>query len=190
MQVIATALAEINIYVPKRRVDGRGYFSEWYNARDLAAAGLDRRFVQDNVVLSAKAWTVRGLHFQTPPHAQAKLVGVLRGAAFDVVVDIRAGSPTFGRSVTVELSAELGNQVFVPEGFAHGICNRVPDTLTGYKVTEFFDADCDKGIAWDDPALAIAWPVEKGRATLSERDEHLPKLAELDPMPFAYEGRR
>jgi dTDP-4-dehydrorhamnose 3,5-epimerase len=190
MQVISTALAEIKVYMPKRRVDGRGYFSEWYNARDLAAAGLERRFVQDNVVLSTRAWTVRGLHFQTPPHAQGKLVGVLRGAAFDVVVDIRAGSPTFGRSVSVELSAEEGNQVFVPEGFAHGICNRVPDTLVGYKVTAHFDAASDKGIAWNDPVLAIAWPVTPAEAHLSERDMALPKLAALDRPPFRYEGQR
>jgi dTDP-4-dehydrorhamnose 3,5-epimerase len=190
MQVISTALAEIKVYMPKRRVDGRGYFSEWYNARDLAAAGLDRRFVQDNVVLSARAWTVRGLHFQTPPHAQGKLVGVLRGAAFDVVVDIRAGSPTFGRSVSVELSAEEGNQVFVPEGFAHGICNRVADTLVGYKVTAYFDAASDKGIAWNDPALAIAWPVMPGEAHLSDRDKVLPTLDQLDPPPFRFEGPR
>ena len=190
MKVIATALAEVKVYLPKRRVDGRGYFSEWYNARDLAAVGLGRQFVQDNIALSREAGTVRGLHFQAPPHAQAKLVGVLRGAAFDVVVDIRGGSPTFGRHVTVELSAELGNQVFVPEGFAHGICNSVPDTLVGYKVTDYFDAASDMGIAWDDPALAIAWPVEAGRARLSERDRRLPKLAELDPPPFRYERPR
>ena len=189
MKVIATALAEVKVYVPRRHVDARGYFSEWYNARDLAEVGLHRQFLQDNIALSREAGTVRGLHFQTPPHAQGKLVGVLRGAAFDVVVDIRGGSPTFGRHVTIELSAELGNQVFVPEGFAHGICNLVADTLVGYKVTDFFDAGCDAGIAWDDPALAIAWPVEAGQARLSERDGRLPKLATLDPPPFRYEGQ-
>jgi dTDP-4-dehydrorhamnose 3,5-epimerase len=190
MKVISTALAEVKIYLPKRHVDGRGYFSEWYNARDLAAAGLHRQFLQDNIALSSDAGTVRGLHFQTPPHAQAKLIGVLRGVAFDVVVDVRAGSPTFGRHVTVELSAELGNQIFVPEGFAHGICNLVSDTLVGYKVTAYFNAACDAGIAWDDPALAIVWPVDASHARLSDRDRRLPKLAELDPPPFRYEGQR
>jgi dTDP-4-dehydrorhamnose 3,5-epimerase len=190
MKVIATAFAEVKVYHPKRHADGRGYFSEWYNARDLAAAGLNRLFLQDNIALSRDAGTVRGLHFQTPPRAQAKLVGVLRGAALDVVVDVRGGSPTFGRHVAVELSAELGNQIFVPEGFAHGICNLVPDTLVGYKVTEYFDAACDKGIAWDDPDLAIAWPVDAARARLSDRDRRLPKLAALDPPPFRYEGQR
>jgi dTDP-4-dehydrorhamnose 3,5-epimerase len=188
MRVVETALPGVKVYFPKRIADDRGYFSEWYNARELAAAGLDRRFVQDNVVLSRAPGTVRGLHFQTPPHAQGKLVGVLRGAAFDVVVDIRAGSPSFGQAVTVELSAELGNQIFVPEGFAHGICNLLADTLVGYKVTDFYDAHCDKGIAWDDPDLAIAWPAAEAR--LSERDRRWPRLRDLDPLPFRHEGAR
>jgi len=189
MRVIATALAEVKVYLPKRHVDTRGYFSEWYNARDLAEVGLRRQFLQDNIALSREVGTIRGLHFQSPPHAQAKLVGVLRGAALDVAVDIRHGSPTFGHHVSVELTAELGNQLFIPEGYAHGICNLVPDTLVGYKVTSYFDAGSDCGIAWDDPDLAIAWPVEASRAKLSDRDRHLPRLAELDPSPFRYEGQ-
>jgi len=188
MKVVETALAEVKVYFPKRIGDDRGYFSEWYNARDLAAAGLDRRFVQDNVALSREPGTVRGLHFQTPPFAQAKLIGVLQGAAMDVVVDIRAGSPSFGRSVVVELSADLGNQIFVPEGFAHGICNRVADTLVSYKVTNFHDGPSDKGIAWDDPDLAIAWPFGAGTARLSERDRRWPRLRDLDPPAFRYQG--
>jgi dTDP-4-dehydrorhamnose 3,5-epimerase len=187
MQVTPTALAEIKIYVPKRVGDARGFFSEWYNARSLAAAGLEQRFVQDNVAYSAEAGTVRGLHFQTPPHPQAKLIGVLRGAILDVVVDIRRGSPSFGRYVAVELSAEKGNQIFVPEGFAHGLCTLLPDTLVSYKVTDYYSPQCDAGIAWDDPALGIVWPIEPGRAKLSERDRRLPRLAELDPPPFRYE---
>ncbi len=188
MKVVETALADVKVYFPKRIGDDRGYFSEWYNARDLAAAGLDQRFVQDNVVLSRQPGTVRGLHFQTPPHAQGKLIGVLRGAAFDVVVDIRSGSPSFGQAVSVELSAELGNQIFVPEGFAHGICNRVADTLVAYKVTDFYDSACDKGIAWDDPDLAIAWPVAAAAAVLSPRDLVWPRLKQLDPAPFRFQG--
>jgi dTDP-4-dehydrorhamnose 3,5-epimerase len=190
MKVVETALADVKVYFPKRIGDDRGYFSEWYNARDLAAAGLDRRFVQDNVVLSRQPGTVRGLHFQTPPHAQGKLIGVLRGAAFDVVVDMRAGSPSFGQCVSVELSAELGNQIFVPEGFAHGICNRVADTLVAYKVTDFYDGACDKGIAWDDPDLAIAWPIATAAVVLSPRDRRWPRLKELDHSPFRYQGPR
>ena len=186
MKVIETALAEVKVYFPKRIGDDRGYFSEWYNARDLAAAGLKERFVQDNVVLSREAGTVRGLHFQIPPFAQGKLIGVLRGTAMDVVVDIRAGSPSFGRSVTVELSAELGNQIFVPEGFAHGICNRVADTLVSYKVTNYYDAVSDKGLAWNDPDLAIAWPAGPATARLSDRDRRWPRLRDLKPLPFAY----
>ena len=190
MKVIETALAGVKVYQPARHRDDRGYFSEWYNARVLAAAGLDRQFVQDNVVLSQRPGTIRGLHFQIPPHAQAKLIGVLRGSAFDVAVDIRAGSPTFGRSVVVELSAELGNQIYIPEGFAHGICNRDPDTIVAYKVTDYYDTACDKGIAWNDPDLAIAWPLGPEGPHLSERDRRLPRLAELYPPPFRYQEAR
>ena len=190
MNVITTALPEIKIYMPKRVADGRGYFCEWYNARDLAEAGLDRRFLQDNVSLSHEAGTIRGMHFQNPPHAQAKLVGVLAGIALDVIVDIRKGSPSFGRHVAVELSAERGNQVFVPEGFAHGFCTLKPDTLVSYKVTAYYDAGADAGIAWDDPYLAIAWPVLANAASLSARDRRLPRLSQLDPPPFVYESGR
>jgi dTDP-4-dehydrorhamnose 3,5-epimerase len=188
MEVRSTSLPEVKVYLPKRVGDARGYFSEWYNARSLAAAGLDVRFVQDNVAFSAAAGTVRGLHFQTPPQAQGKLVGVLRGAVLDVVVDIRRGSPGFGRHVAVELSAEAGNQIFVPEGFAHGLCTLRPDTLVSYKVTAYYSPACDAGIAWDDPALGIAWPVAPGAALLSERDRRLPRLAELQPPPFVFEA--
>ena len=190
MKVIATALPEIKVYLPKRHADGRGYFCEWYNARDLAAAGLDRAFLQDNVSLSDEAGTVRGLHFQRPPHAQAKLVGVLAGAALDVIVDLRKGSPSFGQHVTVELSAERGNQVFVPEGFAHGFCTLLPGTLVSYKVTAYYDAVADAGIAWNDPDLAIAWPALANPSSLSARDRRLPRLADLDPAPFVYERGR
>jgi len=190
MNVMATALPEIKVYMPKRLADGRGYFCEWYNARDLAEAGLYRAFLQDNVSLSNEAGTVRGMHFQYPPHAQAKLVGVLAGVALDVIVDIRKGSPNFGRHVTVELSAERGNQVFVPEGFAHGFCTLQPHTLVSYKVTAYYDAAADAGIAWDDPDLAIAWPAQANASSLSARDRRLPRLAVLNPAPFVYESGR
>lgn len=188
MKVIATALPEIKVYLPKRLADQRGYFCEWYNARDMAQVGLDRAFLQDNISLSNDVGTVRGLHFQRPPHAQAKLVGVLAGAALDVVVDIRKGSPSFGRHVAIELSAERGNQIFVPEGFAHGFCTLQPGTVVSYKVTAYYDAEADAGIAWDDPDLAVAWPSLANAASLSARDRRLPRLAELSPAPFAYES--
>ena len=186
MEVIATALPDIKVYQPRRIADARGYFCEWYNARDLAGAGLARTFLQDNLSLSVRPGTVRGLHYQSHPHAQGKLVGVLQGAALDVVVDLRQGSPTYRHHVTVELTAERGNQVFVPEGFAHGFCTLLPGTLVGYKVTAYFDAKADGGIAWNDPDLAIAWPAIADAGTLSPRDRLLPRLAALDTAPFCY----
>jgi dTDP-4-dehydrorhamnose 3,5-epimerase len=190
MNIIATALPDVRIYQPKRLGDARGYFCEWYNERAMAAAGLDCRFVQDNMSFSSTPGTLRGLHFQRPPHAQGKLVGVLRGAILDVAVDLRRGSPTFGRHVAVELSAELGNQLFIPVGFAHGLWTLTPDTLVSYKVTDFFDAECDAGVAWNDPDLAVAWPASGPPAVLSDRDSRLPKLAALGATPFVYEGSR
>ena len=189
MKVTATALPDVKIYQPKRFGDARGYFSEWYNARNFAAAGLDQLFVQDNLAFSAAVGTLRGLHYQKPPHAQGKLVGVLQGAVFDVALDIRQGSPTYGQHVSVELSAELGNQIFVPPGFAHGYCTTRPDTLVAYKVTDFYHPETEGGLLWNDPDLAIAWPVD-GAPQLAERDARLPRLAELGPSPFAYEGSR
>jgi dTDP-4-dehydrorhamnose 3,5-epimerase len=188
MKVLPTPLPDIRIFLPKRIADARGYFAEWYNARDFAAVGLDCRFVQDNLSLSKTSGTLRGLHFQTPPHAQDKLVGVLQGAIFDVAVDIRLGSPTYGQHVATELSAELGNQLFVPKGFAHGFCTLKPDTLVVYKVTDFYDLESDAGIAWNDPQIAIAWPMEGEPAQISGRDSRLPRLAEIGSSPFLYEG--
>ena len=189
MKVISTALPDIRVYEPSRFGDGRGYFCEWYNSRTFAAAGLDRHFVQDNISLSSMPGTIRGLHFQKPPHAQGKLIGVLRGAILDVVVDIRQGSPSYGQHVAVEISAERGNQLFVPEGFAHGLWTLEPDTMVSYKVTDFYDAATDAGIAWNDPDLAIAWPGETP-GQISVRDSRLPRLAELGESPFLYEGSR
>ena len=157
--------------------------------RTFAAAGLDRHFVQDNISLSSTPGTIRGLHFQKPPHAQGKLIGVLRGAILDVVVDIRQGSPSYGQHVAVEISAERGNQLFVPEGFAHGLWTLEPDTMVSYKVTDFYDAATDAGIAWNDPDLAIAWPGETP-GQISVRDSRLPRLAELGESPFKYDGGR
>jgi len=188
MKVVETVLPDIRIFIPKRVGDARGYFAEWYNARDLGAAGVDCRFVQDNLSFSRAPGTLRGLHFQTPPHAQDKLIGVLQGAIFDVAVDIRRGSPTYGRHVAAELSAELGNQIFVPKGFAHGFCTLKPDTLVAYKVTDFYYLESDAGIAWNDPDIAIHWPIDGLPTQISDRDSRLPRLAEIGSSPFTYTG--
>lgn len=179
MVVEPTAIADVKIVTPKIFRDARGFFSETYNARVLAEAGIDAAFVQDNHSLSAEPGVVRGLHFQLEPRAQGKLVRVARGAILDVAVDIRAGSPTWGRHVAVELSAENWRQLWVPPGFAHGFCTLVPDTEVIYKVTDFYAPDHDRAIAWDDPALAITWPVAAGAAILSDKDRRAPRLADI-----------
>lgn len=166
----------------RRFVDARGVFVETYNRRDFAALGISDEFVQDNQSLSKAPGTVRGLHFQTPPAAQAKLVRVLRGRVLDVAVDLRTGSPSYGRHVTAELSAENGLMLYVPAGFAHGFVTREPDTEVAYKVTALYAPECDRGLAWDDPALGIDWGVDPAAAILSDKDRRLPRLAELGPV--------
>lgn len=163
---------------PARHGDDRGWFCEHFSARTHAAAGLTHDWVQDNLSFSRTPGTIRGLHFQPPPSAQAKLVSVLAGAVLDVVVDLRHGSPTFGRHVAVELSAEDGRQLLAPRGVAHGLCTLEPDTLVHYKVDGFYDAARDLGLAWDDPELGIAWPDFAG-AVVSDKDRRQPRLAEL-----------
>src|SRR5215204_2206355 len=154
-----TALADVKIVKPKRFGDARGFLSEVFNRRAFAQAGISLDFVQDNHSSSAKAGTVRGLHFQTAPFAQAKLVRVSRGRILDVAVDLRRSSPTFGQHVAVELSAANWLQLLVPVGFAHGFCTLEDETEVLYKVTAYYAAAHDRGIAWDDPALGIPWPV-------------------------------
>lgn len=140
---------------------------------------MNAQFVQDNQSLSREKGVIRGLHYQVEPRAQGKLVRVVRGAIFDVAVDIRQGSPHFGRHVAVTLSAENWSQLWIPVGFAHGFCTLEPDTEVIYKVTDYYAPECDRGIAFDDPALGIAWPVPAGAATLSDKDRKNPTLAEL-----------
>lgn len=181
MIVQALAIPEVKLITPTRHADARGYFSETYNARALRDAGVDVAFVQDNESLSRPAGVVRGLHFQIPPFAQAKLVRVVKGRVFDVAVDIRVGAPTYGRHVTVELDGERGEQVLVPEGFAHGLMTLVPDTVVAYKVSDFYAPDHDRGILWNDPELGIPWPMGAGRATVSDRDVRQPRFRDLDP---------
>jgi dTDP-4-dehydrorhamnose 3,5-epimerase len=179
MLVEETALAGVRIITPRKLGDERGFFSETYNRQGFAAAGVPLEFVQDNQSLSAEPGTVRGLHFQTPPFAQDKLVRVLRGAIFDVVVDLRRSSPTFGQHLAVELSAANWRQLFIPVGFAHGFCTLEADTEVFYKVTHYYSAAHDRGLAWDDEVLGIAWPVAKGQAILSERDRRHSSLRDL-----------
>ncbi len=188
IKVTPLPLPGLTVLTPKKHGDGRGFFSETYNKQDLQALGLHTDFVQDNHSLSAQKGTLRGLHFQTPPKAQIKLVRVLRGAIYDVCVDIRHGSPTFGQSAGVVLSAQNGQQVWVPEGFAHGFCTLEADTEVSYKVSQYYAPEHDKGLAWNDPALNIDWPLEAGLApVLSDKDCTYPVLSDL-PCFFEYDA--
>ncbi|WP_424140659.1 dTDP-4-dehydrorhamnose 3,5-epimerase [Roseomonas chloroacetimidivorans] len=163
----------------RRFGDHRGFFMETYSQRDFEAVGVTAQFVQDNHSLSAEVGTLRGMHFQLKPHAQAKLVQVLRGSIFDIVVDIRRGSPTFGQHVSVELAARSGQQFYVPEGFAHGFITLEPDTEVAYKVTDYYAPECDRGIAWNDPDLALPWPELTNGPVLSDKDSRQPRLRDL-----------
>jgi dTDP-4-dehydrorhamnose 3,5-epimerase len=178
IRVEATAIPEVRIVTPPRFADPRGFFCETYSRDAFRAAGIAEDFVQDNQSHSSAAGTIRGLHFQTPPFAQAKLVRVAAGRIFDVAVDLRGGSPHFGRHVAVALSAQDGRQLLVPAGFAHGFCTLEPDTVVLYKVTNPYAPAHDRGLAWDDPALGIAWPVRDG-VVLSDRDRRHPRLRDL-----------
>jgi len=179
LDVQPTGIPDVKIVTPQRFGDHRGFFSETYNRQRFAEAGICEEFVQDNHSLSAASGTVRGLHFQSRPYAQTKLIRVVRGRILDVAVDIRRSSPTYGKHVAVELSAENGCQLFVPVGFAHGFCTLEPDTEILYKVSAFYSAAHDHGLAFDDPALGIAWPIPPGQAILSDKDRKHPRLAEL-----------
>jgi dTDP-4-dehydrorhamnose 3,5-epimerase len=174
MNETALAFEGVRLFQPKKLSDARGYFVETFNAQFYAAAGVKSAFVQDNQSLSRIAGTIRGLHFQRPPAAQAKLVRVLRGAIFDVVVDLRRGSHTYGQWCAATLTAERGEQIFVPRGFAHGFCTLEPDTEVAYKVDDYYSPSCEGGIRWDDPGLAISWPIRPADAVISEKDSVLP----------------
>jgi len=184
VQVESLAIPDVKIITPRRFGDHRGFFSETYSKPAFEAVGLDLDFVQDNHSLSASVGVLRGLHFQVPPFAQDKLVRVIRGRIFDVAVDIRRGSPTYGRWVAAEISAAAWNQILVPVGFAHGFVTLEPDTEVVYKVTAPYAPEHDRGLAWDDPDLAIAWPLDGVEAILSEKDTRHPRLADL-PAAFS-----
>ncbi len=186
MQVERLAIPDVVLVTPRRFGDARGWFSETFSARAFAGEVAAVTFVQDNEAFSAETGTLRGLHFQRPPAAQGKLVRVLKGAILDVAVDIRVGSPSYGRHVAARLDAATGTQIWVPPGFAHGYCTLEPDTAVAYKVTDFYSPAHDGGILWDDEALGIAWPLPPGGAVLSDKDTKLPRLADLPPV-FAAE---
>ncbi|MGH6769844.1 MAG: dTDP-4-dehydrorhamnose 3,5-epimerase [Xanthobacteraceae bacterium] len=170
---------------PQRFRDHRGFLSETFREEPFAAAVTPLRFVQENHVYSARAGTIRGIHFQVAPSSQGKLVRVTRGAVWDVAVDLRNGSPTFGHHVGVELTAENWDQFWVPIGFGHGYCTLEPDTEVIYKLTAPYDASCERAIAWDDPDLALPWPLAARSPVVSERDRHNPSFKDL-PIYFQY----
>ena len=185
MQIDETALPGVLILTPVRHGDTRGFFSESWNKARMAEHGLEYDFVQDNHSLSQAVNTVRGLHFQSPPHAQAKLVRCGRGRLYDVAVDIRRGSPTYGHWVGVELTFENGKQLLIPAGFAHGFVTREPDTEIIYKCTDYYAPDCDGAVAWD--SCGVEWGLS-GDPVLSAKDAAAPALADFDS-PFSYEAR-
>ncbi len=178
MDIVSLAIPDLKLLKPRRFGDSRGVFSMTYSRRELAAAGLAADFVQDNHSFSVHRGTVRGLHFQREPFAQAKIVQVLRGAIFDVALDIRPHSPHFGRHLTVELTADSWQQLYIPAGFAHGFCTLAADTEVFYKVDRDYAPQHEGGIMWNDPELGIAWPVGPETATLSERDRRWPSFAD------------
>lgn len=178
----------VKLIATRRFADDRGAFTETWVEHRWAAAGVDCRFVQDNESRSLKSGTIRGIHFQRPPHAQAKLVRCITGAIVDYAVDLRAGSLTYGHSVQAELSADNGRQLFIPAGFGHAFVTLVDDSIVAYKVSDVYAPACDGGIIWNDPTLAIDWPLPADGPTLSAKDQTLPTLAGFDS-PFAYDGR-
>lgn len=184
MEVTPAAIPDVKLITPKKFGDHRGFFSETYNRKTLEAAGIRLDFVQDNHSLSAQRGVVRGLHFQLPPFAQDKLLRVVRGRVFDVAVDLRRSSKTYGKHVAVELSAENWTQILVPIGFAHGFVTLEPNTEVIYKVTNYYSPQHDRGVLWNDPALGIRWPIAAGEAILSDKDKAQPRLADL-PEGFA-----
>lgn len=184
LEITETRIPEVKILTPRRFGDDRGFFCETWSARRLAEAGLALDFVQDNHSLSREAGTVRGLHFQAPPHAQGKLVRCGRGALFDVAVDIRKGSPSYGQWVGAELSFENGRQLWIPPGFLHGFVTRVPDTEIIYKCTDYYAPAADGAVLWN--SCGIDWGFD-GTPLLSPKDAAAPALADFDS-PFDYQG--
>jgi len=186
MHIERLAISDVLLISPSRHGDDRGYFSEVYRSDLLAGYGVGAAFVQDNHVFSAERGVLRGLHFQAPPSEQGKLVRCTRGAIRDVAVDIRGGSPTFGHHVSIVLSAANWRQMWIPPGFAHGYVTLEAGTEVQYKVTNYYDPASDRGLAWDDPDLAIEWGVEEAEVILSPKDIRHPRLVDA-PVAFRYE---
>lgn len=186
LQIEAYVLPGLYLITPRRFGDDRGFFAETWSRKVLAAGGIDIDFVQDNHSLSRKVGTVRGLHFQSAPHAQAKLVRCGQGRLFDVAVDLRRGSPTYGKWAGVELSAENGKQLFIPAGFGHGFVTREPDTEIVYKCSDYYAPECDGGIRWNDPTVGVDWGIDEATG-ISAKDATAPLLADFDT-PFTWEA--
>jgi len=178
MTVQPLAIPEVKLITPKKFGDNRGFFAETYSHKTLKEAGIDCTFVQDNHSLSATPGTVRGLHYQVAPHAQCKLIRVLKGSILDVAVDIRRGSPTFGKFVTAVLSGENFQMMYVPTGFAHGFATLEPNTEVAYKVSAYYAPASERGIRWNDPAIGVPWNIPENEATLSAKDKVAPTLKE------------
>jgi dTDP-4-dehydrorhamnose 3,5-epimerase len=172
---------------PRRYDDDRGWFMESYSKRSLGEYGIETEFVQDNHSYSAERGTIRGIHFQSPPNAQAKLVRCIVGAVWDVVVDLRSGSPTFGKWAAIELTASGGEQIFMPVGFGHGFVTLTPQAEVNYKASAYYAPESEGGIAWDDPELQIDWPLHGSQPRISPKDAQLPRLTTFQS-PFVYDG--
>lgn len=184
-----TAISGVVEIHPDRFDDHRGFFSETYSHRRLAQFGINETFVQDNLSFSVSPSVLRGLHFQREPHAQAKLISVITGSVFDVVVDIREGSPTYRKWFGLEISAKKGNQLFVPKGFAHGFLTLEPNTSVFYKVSDYYSQDDERSIRYDDPEIGIAWPVTSDKHVISDKDNDAPKLVDIDNNYKYFEGK-
>ena len=180
MKIIDVEIAGLKIIEPDVFGDSRGWFCEQYNAARYKAAGIPADFVQDNESFSSKG-VVRGLHWQAGEHCQAKLVRVIKGAVWDVAVDIRKGSPTFGKYASVVLTGENKKQFFIPRGFAHGFVVLEDETLFSYKCDSLYCRESERGLMFDDPALGIQWPTTDVEVKLSEKDRKHPPLAEIEP---------
>jgi dTDP-4-dehydrorhamnose 3,5-epimerase len=179
MEITRLQIPDVILLTPKRFEDSRGFFTELYSAKKLEEAGIKDTFVQDNLSLSSRAGTIRGLHYQIAPHAQAKLVRASRGRILDVAVDLRPDSKTYRQHVTTELSAENGVQIYIPAGFAHGFCTLEPETEVVYKVSSYYAPGAEGGVLWSDPALNIDWRLRAEDAILSEKDAKHPLLRDI-----------
>lgn len=187
MQIERLEIEDVLLITPAKHGDRRGFFSETYRNDFLSEHGIDITFIQDNHVYSAHRGVLRGLHFQIPPRAQGKLVRCVKGTILDIGVDIRAGSPTFGQHVAVELSAANWKQLWIPPGFAHGYITLERDCEVIYKTTDYYARDCERGLAWDDPKLAIDWRFAGSELVISDKDRVNPQLAD---MPIFFQFRQ